>query len=1410
MYFLLLFLQKLTSTLIINFMTKKISILFLCLLAFAITSAQNLILEENWWIPNNYVKTIARDTTNNVVYIGGDFTSIGPVQQFGTKIDLGSGVPDYNAPMPNLFVSVSIPDGTGGWYIGGSFTMFGDSMRNNLAQINSSGQVTPWNPNPDGLVMTLNLAGNTLYVGGDFNNIGGQARNKLAALNATNGALTAWDPSPDYRVSEIVVSGTTVYCAGSFNTIGGQSRAYLAAVSSTTGLATSWNPNPNNSCTIASNGATLFVGGWFTTIGGGSRERLASFNISNGALNSWNPQVSGGFVSTLKVKGDTLYVGGNFSLVGGSYTRNGLASYNAVFGNLLAWNPNLNTGASVHTIAVTGNTAYVGGTFESVGGQTRQNLAAVDLIAGTPTSWTAHTDNTVTTISVSGSSFYVGGSYISLGGVLRRYLAALDGNTGQPTAWDPNPNDVIATLEMGPSSLYVGGSFTNIGGLLRSYLAELDTSTAIPTAWNPRPNALVTSIVVDDSLVWVGGDFTSFFATSGYHQRVAALRVSNGSVVLSWFGTCNGLVRTMKKSGGILYVGGDFTSFYNQTRRRAASIDLASQTVTNWNPNVVGIVTCLDVYDNRCILGGNFGTVGGFPRIDVASVDKTSGVVDAWNPNPSNDYVHSLGLHEENLLIGGSFSTIGGQTRQGLASIDTALGLATSWISPLSGFSGPYGVPFAMLSQDDKLYLGGDWDFVESKGRRHFAVFKSCNTIAPTGIATQVFCNPATVADLIAIGSSIQWYDAQIGGNFLVGTTILADGMTYYASQSISGCESQGRFAVIVSFSAPTPTGAPSLVICNSGTVADLIASGTNLQWYSTPSGGSSLSGTTQLVNGNSYYATQTISGCESPQRLAVAVTINASPAAPTGNSSQFFCAGAAVANLVASGTSIQWYDAPSGGNLLSNGDALVNGMSYYASQIVSGCASTSRLMVFVTINTPVAPSGSTSQTFCSGATVADLAASGSSILWYDAATGGNLVGSATLLINGISYYASQTTSGCESTQRLAVTVTVNTINAPTGNISQTFCGNEVVANLLANGVNIKWYDAPTLGNLLPGNTPINTSGTYYASQTIAGCESVNRLTVSVTIIPFPNAPTGSSLQTFCYAATVADLVATGTGLQWYNVSSGGGPLAPTTPLVNGIVYGSTQTIAGCEGLNRLTVTVTINTTAAPTGSASQTFCPSATVNDLIANGSSIQWYSSASGGSPLPSSAILTNGTTYYASQNVSNCESATRLAVTVTISTVNVTTVNNSPVLTASANGANYQWIDCNNGNAIIPGANNQSYTATATGSYAVIVTQNGCSDTSVCTNVTVVGIENGQQARISIYPNPVFDDLVNLDLGGSYVQVQIDIRNALGQLIASYQFPELQSTILDIRGESGLYFVEIRAESSLLDIMKVVKQR
>jgi hypothetical protein len=131
----------------------------------------------------------------------------------------------------------------------------------------------------------------------------------------------------------------------------------------------------------------------------------------------------------------------------------------------------------------------------------------------------------------------------------------------------------------------------------------------------------------------------------------------------------------------------------------------------------------------------------------------------------------------------------------------------------------------------------------------------------------------------------------------------------------------------------------------------------------------------------------------------------------------------------------------------------------------------------------------------------------------------------------------------------------------------------------------------------------------------------------------------------------VSDLQATGINIKWYAASTGGSALASNTVISNGTTYYASQTVNGVESASRLSVTVSIDQTpCAPTGAPTQSFSLGSTVANLVASGSDIRWYTSASGGTYLDTSAILKGGI-YYATQTVNCTESANRLAVVVIV---------------------------------------------------------------------------------------------------------------------------------------------------------------
>ncbi|KTD38335.1 hypothetical protein Lmor_0340, partial [Legionella moravica] len=193
------------------------------------------------YVTNGTVNAIVLDAANNLIYLGGSFSLVGPNVGNGVPLDNSTGLPVATFPLVNAVVHAVVADGDGGWYIGGSFTNVGGEPRNRIAHILSDGSVDlTWNPDVNGTVLALAVSSTTVYAGGVFTSAGGQARNNIAALDITTGNATAWNPNASSSVTALAVSGSTVYASGTFTSIGGQARNRIAALDASTGNATAW------------------------------------------------------------------------------------------------------------------------------------------------------------------------------------------------------------------------------------------------------------------------------------------------------------------------------------------------------------------------------------------------------------------------------------------------------------------------------------------------------------------------------------------------------------------------------------------------------------------------------------------------------------------------------------------------------------------------------------------------------------------------------------------------------------------------------------------------------------------------------------------------------------------------------------------------------------------------------------------------------------------------------------------------------------------------------------------------------------------------------------------------------------------------------------------------------------------
>jgi Ig-like domain CHU_C associated len=307
-------------------------------------------------------------------------------------------------------------------------------------------------------------------------------------------------------------------------------------------------------------------------------------------------------------------------------------------------------------------------------------------------------------------------------------------------------------------------------------------------------------------------------------------------------------------------------------------------------------------------------------------------------------------------------------------------------------------------------------------------------------------------------------------------------------------------------------------------------------------------------------------------------------PTAPTA-SAQTFCGSKTVADLVATGTDLKWYDVATNGTALASTTAIATG-TYYVTQTLNSCES-NRTSVAVTVNTSSAPTAS-AQTFCGSKTVADLVATGTDLKWYDVATNGTALASTTAIATG-TYYVTQTLNSCE-TIRTSVIVTVNAATITPTASAQTFLGSKTVADLVATGTDLKWYDVATNGTALASTTAIAT-GTYYVSQTLNSCESDRTsVSVTVTILYLLGTPTATLTSCSGTSSTPTTFSISGSGLTASVTITAPANFEIST--TSGGTYSTTISLDGSLSTFSSTIYARLSSTA-PSGTSSGTITAS-------------------------------------------------------------------------------------------------------------------------------------------------------------------------------------------------------------------------
>jgi len=525
------------------------------------------------------------------------------------------------------------------------------------------------------------------------------------------------------------------------------------------------------------------------------------------------------------------------------------------------------------------------------------------------------------------------------------------------------------------------------------------------------------------------------------------------------------------------------------------------------------------------------------------------------------------------------------------------------------------------------------------------------------------------------------------------------------------------------------------------------------------------------------------------------------------------------TAALCANGTTTLT-GSPSGGTYSSASPSIatvnsttgvVTGVSA-GSSLITYTNGTSTATLNVTVNAlPAIPNAITgTTTLCIGNTTS-LNSTSANGVWSSSNTSVAMV-STSGVVTGLSAgtstisYTLTNAAGCSAATSTTVTVgTAPVVPAITGTLTLCTGTTTILSNTTTGGT---WNSSNT------AVATVNSTGTVtgvsagtatisYAVTNAGGCTTTVNATVTVSGLPTVAPITGSA--SVCVGNT-SNLSNVTSGGVWSSSNTAVATVS-TSGVVSALTTGTTTisylvtNAGGCSSSVDYLITVNpIPDVNAITGVANACVGATSSLANTSANG---VWSSSNTQIATVNNLGVVsgvaagTSNITYTITDG--GCSASATIPFVVHAQPVPV--ISQSGSLLGIAVFASYSWSLNNNP---IPGANSQTYAATANGSYTVTVTNaNGCTGTSAPVVITGVAVENTQlKSNISIFPNPA-TDIINI-IANELVNVTITTLD--GRAITTINDAK---TINVSNLADGLYLLKIIDKNNqLVSVEKIVK--
>jgi hypothetical protein len=182
-------------------------------------------------------------------------------------------------------------------------------------------------------------------------------------------------------------------------------------------------------------------------------------------------------------------------------------------------------------------------------------------------------------------------------------------------------------------------------------------------------NGRVSAIHRSGGTVYVGGEFTQIISPNGATQAANHLAAFDAFTLqpTSWRPSVDGDVLALASSGdgSTIYIGGDFASVQNSSRANVAAVS-SSGALLPWKSNANGSVRAFVVSGSTVYMGGAFRKVQTVNRLGLAAINGTNGTLLPWSPSvtihgtTTVPIVRGLALANGDVVAVGKFSSANG------------------------------------------------------------------------------------------------------------------------------------------------------------------------------------------------------------------------------------------------------------------------------------------------------------------------------------------------------------------------------------------------------------------------------------------------------------------------------------------------------------------------------------------------------------------------------------------------------------------------------------------------------------------------------------------------------------------------------------------------------------------------------